>query len=90
MDKEFQSRMNAMKAVIKLNDPEKFEELSKEDRFWAPEIKPLRYSEWVNAHYDINPDDLVALNVYSLLMNMPLERLREMMIAEIENRSNQR
>ena len=82
---EFQSRMDAMKAVIKLNNPKKFEELSKEDDFWAPEISPRRYSEWVNANYEVNPNDIVSLIVYSLLMNMPIEQLREKMIADFGN-----
>ena len=94
MDKEqffeFQSRMDAMKAVIKLNNPEKFEELSKKDFFWAPEIRPLRYSEWVNANYEVNPNDIVSLSVYSLLMNMPIEQLREKMIADFGNEPKKR
>ena len=94
MDKEqfleFQSRMDAMKAIIKLNNPEKFEELSKKDGFWAPEIRPLRYSEWVNENYEVNPDDIVSLSVYSLLTNMPIDQLREKMIADFGNRSNKR
>ena len=87
---EFQSRMDAMKAVIKLNNPKKFEELSKEDDFWAPEISPRRYSEWVNANYEVNPNDIVSLIVYSLLMNMPIEQLREKMIADFGNEPKKR
>ena len=87
---EFQSRMDAMKAVIKLNNPKKFEELSKEDKFWAPEIRPQRYSEWVNANYEVNPNDIVSLIVYSLLMNMPIEQLREKMIADFGNEPKKR
>ena len=87
---EFQSRMDAMKAVIKLNNPEKFEELSKKDGFWAPEIGPLRYAEWVNANYEVNPNDIVSLSVYSLLMNMPIEQLREKMIADFGNEPKKR
>ena len=94
MDKEqffeFQSRMDAMKAVIKLNNPEKFEELSKKEGFWAPEIIPLRYAEWVNANYEVNPNDIVSLSVYSLLMNMPIEQLREKMIADFGNEPKKR
>ena len=94
MDKEqffeFQSRMDAMKAVIKLNNPEKFEELSKQDVFWAPEFRPLGYTEWVNANYEVNPDDIVSLSVYSLLMNMPIEQLREKMIADFGNEPKKR
>ena len=94
MDKEqffeFQSRMDAMKAVIKLNNPEKFEELSKKDGFWAPEIGPLRYAEWVNANYEVNTNDIVSLSVYSLLMNMPIEQLREKMIADFGNEPKKR
>ena len=82
---EFQSRMNAMMAIIKLNNPEKFEDLSKKAPFWAPEISPMRYSEWVNENYEINPNDIVSLSVYSLLMNMPINQLREKMISELEN-----
>lgn len=87
---EFQSRIDAMKAVIKLNNPEKFEELSKKDVFWALEIRPLKYSEWVNANYEINPNDIVSLSVYSLLMNMPIEQLREKMIADFGNEPKKR
>ena len=94
IDKEkffaFQSRMNAMKEVIKLNDPEKYEELSRKDGFWAPEVRITRYSEWVNKNYDINPDNLVSLSVYSLLMGMPIEQLREKMISELGNEPRQR
>lgn len=94
MDKEqfleFQSRMEAMKAVIKLNDPEKFKELSKKDGFWAPEIRPLRYSEWVKANYEVNPNDIVSLNVYSLLTNIPIQQLKETMIADFGNDSKKR
>ena len=79
---EFQSRMDAMKEIIKLNNPEKFEELSKKDGFWAPEIRPLKYSEWVNRNYEINPNDIVSLSVYSLLMKMPIEQLKEKIIAD--------
>ena len=91
MDKEqfleFQSRMEAMKAVIKLNNPEKFKELDKNDVYWAPDSKPLRYNEWVHANYVINPDDIVSLSVYSLLMNIPMQQLREKMIADFGNDS---
>lgn len=87
---EFQSRMEAMKTVIRINNPEKYEELSKRDGFWAPEIRPLNYSKWVNANYEINPNDIVSLSVYSLLMNMPIEQLREMMVAEVEKKQNRK
>ena len=87
---EFQSRMDAMQAVIQLNNPGKFEELSKEEDFWAPEIRPRRYAEWVNANYEVNPNDIVSLIVYSLLMNMPIEQLREKMIADFGNEPKKR
>jgi len=79
---EFQFRMEAMKAIIKLNDPEKYQDLSKRDSFWSPEIRPSKYSQWVNLNYVPNPDDIVSLSVYSLLMNMPLEDLRRKMIED--------
>ena len=79
---EFQERMDAMKAVIKLNDPEKYEDLAKKDGFWAPKIRPLKYSEWVNNNYVPNAEDLVSLNVYSLLMNMPIEQLKQKIITD--------
>lgn len=82
---EFQSRMEAMKTIIKLNNPEKFEDLSRHEEFWSPEIRPLRYSEWVNENYKINPNDTVSLSVYSLLMNMPMEQLREKIISDFGN-----
>lgn len=79
---EFEKRMTAMKAVIKLNDPEKYEDLLKESGFWSPEISPMKYSEWVNQNYVPNAEDPVSLNVYSLLMNMPIEKLRQKIITE--------
>ena len=81
---EFQARMNAMKEVIKIYDPEKFEELSSVDCFWAPETRPLRYSVWVQENYEINPNSIVSLKVYSLLMDMPIDQVREKMIAYTE------
>ena len=87
---EFQARMDAMKAVIKLNDPEKYEDLSKRAGFWAPEMRPQAYSEWVNANYEINPNNLVSLSVYSLLINMPIEQLREKMIQDFGNETKTR
>lgn len=87
---DFQSRIDAIKAVIKINDPQKFEDLSKKDSFWAPEIRPLKYSEWVRANYAVNPDDIVSLSVYSLFTNMPIEQLKEQMIADFGNESKTR
>lgn len=81
---EFQARMNAMKDVIRIYDPEKFEELSSVDCFWAPETRPFRYSAWVRENYEINPNSIVSLNVYSLLMDMPIDQVREKMIAYTE------
>lgn len=83
---DFQSRMVAMRAIIKLNDPEKFKELSKQEGYWAPETWPSEYSEWVNKNYEINPNNIVSLSVYSLLMNMPIDQLREKMIADLSNK----
>ena len=82
---DFQSRMNAIKAVIKINDPKKYEDLSKKASFWASEIMPLKYSEWVRENYAVDPNDIVSLNVYSLLTNMSIEQLKEQMIADFGN-----
>ena len=76
---QFQMRMDAMKMIIQINDPEKYKELSKLDAYWAPETKAVNYTQWVQDNYPLNPNDLVTLNVYSLLMNMPLEELKQKM-----------
>lgn len=84
---QFQSRMNAVKEIIKLNYPEKYESISKNDSFWAPEIMPVEYSKWINQNIEINPDNAISLSIYSLLMNMPMEQLKEKMIADFGSRS---
>ena len=82
----FMRRMTAMKEYLRLNDPEKYEDLNKSDMFWAPEIMPYNYSNWVNNNFEINPEDPVALTVYSFLMNQPIESLKEQMLNDLENR----
>ena len=82
---DFMDRMLAMKEVIRINNPEKYERLSKKDGYWAPEIRSIEYSNWVNANYEINPNDALSLSVYSLLTNMPIYQLREKMISELGN-----
>ena len=86
MDKEqyleFISRMDTMKDIIKLNDPNKYEELSKMDKYWAPETRPLMYSEWVMNNYVFEIDDAFILCIYSLLLNVPIRELKERMHEE--------
>ncbi len=80
---EFQARMNALMMVVKINNPEKYEDLVSKIGFWPPEAGPVNYTNWVKDNYDINPNDLVALNVYSILMNMPIEVLQKKMIKDL-------
>ncbi len=88
MDKErflkFLSRMVTMKEIIKLNDPEKYHELEKQDRYWTPETRPAKYSEWVIKNYEFNSDDALTLCIYSLLMNVPIKDLKEKMNDDYE------
>ena len=80
---EFKARMDAIKLIIKLNNPDKYADLSKKDFFWVPEEKPQRYSYWVNANYEANPNDAVSLSIYSLLVNIPMEQLRKQMLVDL-------
>ncbi len=88
MKENFLDRMNAMKMVIRINNPEKYQELQEKSSFWAPEAAPLNYTKWVQSNYDINPDDYVSLNVYSILMDVPLEKLREKIIQDLNSKNN--
>ena len=83
--KQFNSRMNAMIEVIRINNPEKFKDLNAKRGYWSPEATIAGFSEWVNANYTINPDDPVTLNVYSLLMNMPISEVKAKMQADLGN-----
>ena len=76
---EFLSRMDTMKEIIKLNDPEKYEELIKKDMYWAPEDRPSLYSEWVMQNYEFNLDNPLSICIYSLLMNVPMRQIKEKM-----------
>ena len=76
---EFISRIETMKVIIKLNDPEKYNDLVKKDKYWVPENRPSLYSEWVMQNYAYDLDDAVSLCVYSLLMNKPIKELKEEM-----------
>lgn len=88
MDKErfleFLSRMDIMKKLIKLNDPEKYHELERQDRYWTPETRPAKYSEWVIKNYEFDSDDALTLCIYSLLMNVPIKDLKEQMNENFE------
>ena len=82
--KQFQERMNAMMMVIKINNPEKYEELVRLVGMWAPEMRAYNYSKWVQANYEVDPDNLVSLSVYSLLMNMPIDALKQKIMMEYD------
>jgi len=81
---EFISRIETMKVIIKLNDPEKYEDLIKKDRYWAPENRFELYSEWVSQNYPYDPDDPVSLCVYSLFTNVSIKELKEKMVKSYE------
>ena len=68
-----------MKEIIKLNDLEKYEQLTKIDKYWKPDIRPSKYSEWVMQNYTFDLDDALVLCIYSLLLNVPIKDLREKM-----------
>ncbi len=73
------ARMEAMKCIIRLNDPQKYEDLLSKSREWSNEELSDKYSEWVRDNYPAQSSDLVTLNVYSLLTNQPIEKVRENM-----------
>ena len=89
MNESFLERMNAMKMVIKINDPVKYEELCHKSSFWAPETAQENYSKWVQDNYVIDPNDFVSLNIYSILMDVPLEKLRERMNQNLNNNNEE-
>ncbi len=76
---DFLSRMATMKEIIKLNNPEKYEELIKKEMYWTPETRPSKYSDWVMQNYEFNPDDPLSICIYSLLMNVPMSQVKEKM-----------
>lgn len=48
------------------------------------------YSEWVNNNYIPNPNNIVALTVYSFLTNKPIEELKEIFSAKMAALSRKR
>lgn len=76
---DFISRIETMKVIIKLNNPEKYDDLVKKDKYWTPETRPSMYTDWVMQNYTYDSDDPVSLCIYSLLMNVPMAQVKEKM-----------
>ena len=74
---EFQKRMNVMTELIKYYDIDKYFDLIRQVPLWSKEDRPLKYSNWVNENYEIDPDNMESLCIYALLTNTTPTKLRE-------------
>jgi len=73
---ELKKRINAMKEIIKVNDPEGYEKLCDKDYTWAPETKQERYADWLSYNYPVDPNNLFIVSIYSVFYNKPLAEMR--------------
>ena len=74
--KKFQKRVNNMKEFLKIHDYEKYEDLCElENNSNNKNIDTRIYSEWVDINFNIDPKDELSLNVYSIFLDYPKDKL---------------
>ena len=73
----FIERMKALKTILYINNKDKYQDLINQELTWNKEDLPTKYAEWINKNYTIDSNDIISLNIYSLLLNIPIEQLQQ-------------
>lgn len=82
------NRTNAIIEILKINSPEKYQDLENTLMYCRPELYALKLTEWVNNNVPINPESAESLAIYSLLTTRTINDIKRQMQSDMQQKNN--
>ena len=81
----YKQRFAGISYLLELNDHQKYEDCLNKMCMLAPELRLAALTSWVNNNIVPDPNDPLSLAIYSQMMGISIDSMKQMMLANEQN-----